>query len=115
MVDLKNNIYSIILNRPETKNALDNNMLDEIEKAISEAEQNDQVKLIVFKGKKNIFAAGADIKQLNKQRFLEPLIPTMQELYNKIENSSKVTVAVVDGFALEIGRASCRERGVNNE
>src|SRR5699024_5993492 len=61
----------------------------------------DDVKVIVIQGAGDkVFAAGADIKQLNERKPLEALVPGMQGLYNKIEKCSKVTIAVVQGFAL---------------
>jgi enoyl-CoA hydratase len=94
-------IFWLTLNRPDARNALDANMLDEIDQAITEAEANDDVKVIVLQGAgEKSFAAGADIRQLNERKPLEALVPGMQGLYNKIENSTKVTVAAVQGFAL---------------
>ncbi|MFD1414956.1 enoyl-CoA hydratase/isomerase family protein [Oceanobacillus jeddahense] len=94
-------IFWLTLNRPEARNALDANMLNEIEKAITDAEANKDVKVIVIQGAgEKSFAAGADIRQLNERKSLEALVPGMQGIYNKIENCSKVTIAAVRGFAL---------------
>src|SRR5699024_2846998 len=47
-----------------------------------------------------VFASGADIKQLQEREALGALVPGMSGLYSKIEKSSKVTIAALDGFAL---------------
>src|SRR5690625_1575408 len=99
--ELDHGIFWLTLNRPDARNALDANMLNEIERAILEAEENDKVKVIVIQGAgEKSFAAGADIRQLNERKPLEALVPGMQGIYNKIENGTKVTIAAVRGFAL---------------
>lgn len=100
-VKMENGIFWLTLNRPEARNALDATMLAEIDTAFSEAEANDDVRVIVVQGAGGkSFASGADIKQLNARKPLEALVPGMQGLYNKIENCSKVTIAAVNGYAL---------------
>jgi len=100
-VEVEKDVFFLTLNRQEARNALDAKMLNEIDHAISEAELNDKVKVIVIQGAgEKIFAAGADIKQLNERKPLEALVPGMQGLYNKIEECPKVTIAAVRGFAL---------------
>lgn len=100
-VVIKDGIYWLTLNRPEVRNALDANMLNEIDQAFTEAEANDDVRVIVVQGAgEKSFAAGADIRQLNERKPLEALVPGMQGLYRKIENCSKVTIAAVQGYAL---------------
>ncbi|WP_164215868.1 enoyl-CoA hydratase-related protein [Virgibacillus sp. YIM 98842] len=99
--EMDQGIFWLTLNRPDARNALDANMLNEIDQAITEAEANDDVKVIVIQGAgEKSFAAGADIRQLKDRKPLEALVPGMQGLYNKIENCTKVTIAAVQGFAL---------------
>ncbi|QQK77754.1 enoyl-CoA hydratase/isomerase family protein [Salicibibacter cibarius] len=99
--EIDQGIFWLTLNRPDARNALDANMLNEIDQAITEAEANDDVKVIVIQGAgEKSFAAGADIRQLNERKPLEALVPDMQGIYNKIENCTKVTIAAVHGFAL---------------
>lgn len=99
--EVEQGIFWLTLNRPDARNALDANMLKEIDQAITEAEANDDVKVIVIQGAgEKSFAAGADIRQLKERKPLEALVPGMQGIYNKIENCTKVTIAAVQGFAL---------------
>lgn len=94
-------IMWLTLNRPETRNALDAKTLLEIDAAITDAESDNEVRVIVVQGAGGkSFAAGADIRQLHDRQALEALIPGMQGLYSKIESCSKVTIAAVTGYAL---------------
>jgi enoyl-CoA hydratase len=54
-------IARITLNRPKTLNAMCPELNDEISKAITEANEDDEVKVIIFKGAGRAFCAGADL------------------------------------------------------
>ena len=101
LVQIEQGIMWLTINRPEQRNALNQETLQEIERAFNWAEGTDEVKVIIIKGAgEKSFAAGADIKQLHDRKMLEALIPGMQGLYKKIEQSGKVTIAAVQGYAL---------------
>ncbi|SFJ54931.1 enoyl-CoA hydratase/isomerase family protein [Thermoflavimicrobium dichotomicum] len=91
----------IKINRPEVRNALDSETLKEMEKALELFEKDEEVGVIVFTGAgEKSFAAGADIRQLQKKNALDALLPGMSGVYQRIENASKVTIAAINGFAL---------------
>src|SRR5699024_7727511 len=100
-VKSQESVFFLTFNRPEARNALDADTLNELEKGLNEAEVNESIKVIVIQGAgEKVFAAGADIKQLQEREPLGALVPGMQGIYNKLEESSKVTIAAVEGFAL---------------
>jgi enoyl-CoA hydratase len=91
----------IKLNRPEVRNALDTQTLQEIDQALNQWEQHDGVKVVVFTGEGDkSFAAGADIRQLKHKTAIDPLKPGLSTILQKIENSSKIMIAAVNGYAL---------------
>ncbi|WP_282140918.1 enoyl-CoA hydratase/isomerase family protein [Cytobacillus oceanisediminis] len=101
LVQIEQGVMWLTINRPEQRNALNQETLQELGDAFSWADANDEVKCIIIQGAgEKSFAAGADIKQLHERKMLEALIPGMQGLYKKIEQSSKVTIAAVKGYAL---------------
>ncbi|MDR7076565.1 enoyl-CoA hydratase [Neobacillus niacini] len=101
LVELEDRIGIIKINRPEVRNALDNQTLSEIDHAFDSLENDKQIGVIIVTGTgEKSFAAGADIKQLSKKQPIDALIPGMSGLYRKIENSSKATIAAINGFAL---------------
>ncbi len=100
-VEKVDSILYLTLNRPEMRNALDAQSLLEIDRVITSSEYDEDVRVIIIQGAgEKSFAAGANIKQLHDRDMLETLVPGMQGVYAKIENCTKVTVAVVNGFAL---------------
>lgn len=101
LVELEQGVMWLTINRPDYRNALNQETLKEIDNAFEWAEASNDVKMIIIQGAgEKSFAAGADIKQLHERKMLEALIPGMQGLYKKIEQSSKVTIAAVRGYAL---------------
>ena len=100
-VDIAEGIGMIQINREQVRNALDTLTLKEIENALEELEANQEVGVIAITGQgEKIFASGADIKQLRERKMLEALLPGIQSTYKKIENCTKATIAVINGFAL---------------
>lgn len=91
----------IKINRPEVRNSLEFRTLLEIEQALEQFESTDGVKVVVFTGVgEKAFAAGADIRQLRERTAVETLLPGLSGVCHKIEKSSKVTIAAVNGYAL---------------
>jgi enoyl-CoA hydratase len=101
VVERDGRIGVIKINRPEVRNALDQKTLNEIQQALSALEQDREIGVIVFTGEgEKSFAAGADIKGLRERKSLDALEPSMSEIYRLIENSSKATIAAINGYAL---------------
>lgn len=94
-------VLTVTINRPETRNALDALTLAEMDFVFSYAEQDRDIRAVVIQGAGGkSFAAGANIQQLHDRKMLEGLLPGMQGVYSRIESSSKVTIALIDGYAL---------------
>lgn len=102
LTNLENNILTITINRPDKLNALNNQVMEELNQVIDEVYNNMEIKsaLITGSGTK-AFVAGADISE-----FLQVTDEGMavskkgQDIFFKIENSPKPVIAAVNGFAL---------------
>jgi len=94
----------ITINRPLQLNALNKETIIELHKAITNAEQDSQVRVIVLTGSgEKAFVAGADIKEFVDFSVEEgkKLAQKGQELlFDLIENLSIPVIAAVNGFAL---------------
>lgn len=94
----------IIINRPESLNALNAKTIKEISSVLDEIESDDEVRVIILTGSgEKSFVAGADIKEFSdfNQEKAEELARNGQNiLFNKIENLSKPVIAAINGFAL---------------
>ena len=61
-INIKNNILTITLNRPEKKNALNNVMMNELNYALAYAKQEREIRVVVIDAEGDIFCAGADLR-----------------------------------------------------
>lgn len=94
----------ITINRPKQLNALNKETIEELSKAIAEAEANEQIRAIVLTGSgEKSFVAGADIKEFASFNVTEGMHLAAEGqhiLFDKIEHLSKPVLAAVNGFAL---------------
>jgi enoyl-CoA hydratase len=86
LTEVDNGYGIITINRPELRNALDLETLQEIEQAMDAWINEQNVRVVIFTGSGDkSFAAGADIAQLSKRTMIEALLPNMTATYRKIE------------------------------
>ena len=103
LTSLENNILIVTINRPDKLNALNKDVLIDLNHLVDEIEATNEIKSVIITGSGNkAFVAGADIsefKNLNKDE-AKTLAKKGQDVFFKIENCSKPIVACVNGFAL---------------
>ena len=104
LIDTKNNITTISINRPNNLNALNIKTLEEIAKGINLSIGNDKTKCIIITGVGDkAFIAGADIKEFMKYDSSNAYIFSEtgnKLLFEVIENSPKPIIAMINGYAL---------------
>lgn len=101
LVQKENHIASLIINRPEKRNALDTPTWNEIIAAVRDFRSDDDVRVVIITGEGGkVFASGADIGELNKRPPLNTLKSIVQGCLLEIENLEKPVIAAIDGFAL---------------
>jgi enoyl-CoA hydratase len=96
-------ICTIVINRPDKLNALNKTVLDELDHAMDAVQKDDTVRSVIITGSgAKAFVAGADISEFNGLNKEQAILMARrgQEIFRKIENSSKPVVAAVNGFAL---------------
>ena len=71
IVEVEDHVALITLNRPDALNALNDQLLSELVKALEDAQNNDKVRCIVITGSEKAFAAGADIKMMSEKSFVD--------------------------------------------
>lgn len=106
--EIKDRIAYISLNRPEKRNAFNEDLVNELKKAFIHAEQDENVKIVVLGGKGKAFSAGADLEylqSLQKNSFEENLADSnnLKELYQHIYEFKKIVIAKVEGHAIAGG------------
>ncbi len=105
-LEIKNHFATITLNRPEAMNALNETVVAQLDERFTEAEKDPDVRAIVFRGAGKAFVAGADIryfvKKIKADRIQDIIEFTRKghELFLRIENSAKPTIAILDGLSM---------------
>lgn len=99
-VEIKKHIGIIAIDRQSSRNALNKGAIQELSIAFEKLNSIPELRIIIIKGEgKKAFVAGADIKELHERSILETLDWGLQDFYNKIEQSKKVTIAAINGHA----------------
>jgi len=99
LVEKKNKVGIVKLNRPKV-NALNSQLEREVVCAISHFDRDPTVGAIVLAGSGNVFAAGADIKEMEKLTFGEVYGAKLFSGWDALLKIHKPIIAAVNGFAL---------------
>lgn len=107
-IEIENRIANITLCRSEKKNALNQALVAELNKAFTHLENDDDVKVIVLKAEGDVFSAGADLDYLQKLQnfsFEENLADSnsLRELFIGMHKNKKIIIAQVEGHAIAGG------------
>ncbi|MBC7076137.1 MAG: enoyl-CoA hydratase/isomerase family protein, partial [Syntrophomonadaceae bacterium] len=90
----------ITLNRPEALNALNDELIDELHRAVDIVSADEQTRVLIITGNDKAFCAGGDIKTMIN---MDPLqvkkyITPIHAVFNKITELPKPTIAAISGF-----------------
>lgn len=101
-------IATISLNRPDKRNALNDQLIAELKSSLQKANDDDTVKAIVIRGEGKDFCSGADLSALQKiaTASLEENLEdarSLGELYKLIRRVRQPVIAAVKGRALAGG------------
>ena len=105
---IKDRVGYITLNRPEKRNALNQEFALELTKTFKAFEEDEDVKVIVLQAEGSVFCAGADLvylEQLQKNTYEENLADSMvlRNLFQTIYSLDKVVVGKIQGHAIAGG------------
>lgn len=89
----------VTLDRPDTRNAIDAAMIDDLHGLCAQLEREPRT-MILTGGSDGVFAGGADIAQLRERRRDDALSGINLHLFNRIRALPMPTIAAVDGYAL---------------
>ncbi len=101
-------IFSITLNRPEKRNALNDALINDLKTALRQADKDENLRAIVIKGAGKDFCSGADLSALQKiseSSVLENLADAenLMELFALLRKIKVPVIAAVTGRALAGG------------
>ncbi|MGB0681497.1 MAG: enoyl-CoA hydratase [Magnetovibrionaceae bacterium] len=91
----------ITLNRPKALNALNGQLIKELAQALDGFEADAEVGAVVITGSEKAFAAGADIKEMKDQSYMDAyLADFITDGWEHVTTCRKPIIAAVAGYAL---------------
>ncbi len=100
IVETKDKVGLITLNRPQALNALNSALVAELNQAVDAFEADPNIGAIVITGSDKAFAAGADIKEMQAKTYQEVYTEDFISSWERLTRSRKPVIAAVAGFAL---------------
>jgi enoyl-CoA hydratase len=90
----------ITLNRPQALNAINAQLIADLNTALADCEADEGIGAMVLTGSEKAFAAGADIKEMRSLSFIDVYKKDFIEPWERLSRTRKPVIAAVSGFAL---------------
>ena len=108
LLEIDKDIALLTINRPEKRNALSPELVDELSEQLTDINNNSAIKAVVITGSGSAFCAGADLaylKTISQNSDSENLADSnkLAALFSQLYQLNKLTVAMVNGPALAGG------------
>ena len=100
LVETRGKVGLITLNRPQALNALNRQIIGELNQALDAYEADANIGCIVLTGSAKAFAAGADIKEMAELTYPQIYVDDLFSDSDRVANRRKPVIAAVSGFAL---------------
>jgi len=101
VVETRDTVGIITLNRPKALNALNEQLMDEVGHALHQFDSDAQIGCIIITGSEKAFAAGADISAMAKLTYMEAYKGNfITRNWEQLRQIRKPVIAAVAGFAL---------------
>lgn len=107
LYEVTDGVATITLNRPQVRNAFNDDMAKELRKALKTAERDEEVRCLVITGAGKGFCAGQDLSSFQSRpkdaSIREHLLKTFNPIVTKIASMEKPIIAAVNGAAAGAG------------
>ncbi len=90
----------ITLNRPQALNALNAQLISELNQVLDACEADPEIGAMVLTGSEKAFAAGADIKEMKDKTFADVVMNDFIAPWERVSRCRKPVIAAVSGYAL---------------
>ena len=101
IVETRDHVGLVKLNRPDALNALNQDLLRELGEALGKFDADDRIRCIVLTGSAKAFAAGADIKEMSDKTAPEMFkLDFFADGCRALERTRTPIIAAVSGYAL---------------
>ncbi len=102
----QDDVFTITLNRPDRKNAMNTDLLVGLLKSLEKA-QNEKAKIIVIRGSGKAFCAGGDLVEFRESQDpgtrIDAMADTLHKSIKKIREIDAICISVIEGVAVGAG------------
>jgi enoyl-CoA hydratase len=100
IVETRGRVGLVTLNRPKALNALNSELMGELNAALQRFDADRGIGCVVITGSERAFAAGADIKEMQALAFPNTYLDDFITSWDRVTDRRKPIIAAVAGFAL---------------
>ena len=90
----------ITLIRPKALNALNAQLIDELNQALSDFQEDAAIGCVIIAGSDKAFAAGADIREMKDKSFTDVYLGNFLSAWDRVSEFRKPMIAAVSGYCL---------------
>ena len=105
----RDNIFEIILNRPDKRNAMNTALIEELDTAVQTANRTPGIRTVILRGEGKAFSAGIDVSNLlglaqkygpHWQQRMRGITDDFQAVHTRLERLEVPTIALLHGYCL---------------
>ena len=103
LLEVKNRIGYITINRPEALNALSSQVLADLNEVLNQVENSEDIRVVIVTGSgEKAFVAGADIKEMDLMSPIQAFeyMTFANNTFTRLSDLRQPTIAVLNGYAL---------------
>lgn len=103
LLEVKNRIGYITINRPEALNALSSQVLADLNEVLDQVENSEDIRVVIVTGSgEKAFVAGADIKEMHLMSPIQAFeyMTFANNTFTRLSDLRQPTIAVLNGYAL---------------
>ena len=103
LLEVKNGIGYITINRPEALNALSSQVLADLNEVLDQVEKSEEIRVVIVTGAgEQAFVAGADIKEMDLMSPIQAFeyMTFANDTFTRLSDLRQPTIAVINGYAL---------------
>jgi 3-hydroxybutyryl-coA dehydratase len=103
LLDVKDGIGYITINRPAALNALSSEVLTDLNLVLDEVEKHEEIRVVIVSGQGDkAFVAGADIKEMDQMSPMQAFeyMTYANDTFTRLSDLTQPTIAVLNGYAL---------------
>ena len=103
LCSIEDGIATVVLNRPDKRNAMNSAVLDGLRERFDELEEDRDVRVVVVRGAGTAFCSGMDLNELSRRQAEADPETGVTVVLQRIERSRHPTIAMVHGDAFAGG------------